>query len=452
MSESFVIRDATLLTMDPSVGDIVGDLFVRDGIIEAVGRVGEASVDEELDGRDMIVLPGFVDTHRHTWQACVRFACLGWSLVEYMQNLQQHIAPHFTPDDVYAGNLLGALTALDAGITTLRDESHVQNTPEHGDAAIAALREAGIRASFGHGWPSSAEYMRNSSLPHPADLERIRREVLNDDDALVTMHAHLRGPSLSTMETTTAELRRARDLGLRSSLHIGAEIGGDTRELLLLDEDGLLGPDLTFVHCCVTSEEDLKRMHDSGGSASAAPLIEAVMPGLGYPATARLLRAGVRPTFGVDVEVAAGGDMFNVMRSALQSHQLRRVSAPQLEGEDRAFGPHELLEFATIDGARACGLADRTGSITPGKQADLIVLRADQLNLLAGHDPAAAVVAAGHPGNVDSVYVAGQARKRGGELVDVDLDALRRLTEKSSARLFALVDDRGPAGAERTPA
>ena len=439
MTESFVIRNATLLTMDRDVGDIVGDVLVRDGRIAAVGHVGEVSAVTEVDGHGTIVLPGFVDTHRHTWQACLRFACVGWSLLEYMQDLQQYVAPQFRPDDVYAGNLLGALTALDAGVTTLRDESHVQNTPEHGDAAIAALHAAGIRASFGHGWPSSAEFMTDSGLPHPSDMERIRCEVLHDDGALVTMHAHLRGPALSTLETTKADLRRARELGLRCSMHIGAEIASSFREVMLLDNAGFLGPDLTFVHCCVTDDDDLRRVRDTGGSVSATPLIEAVMPGLGYPATARLLRAGLRPTFGVDVEVAAGGDMFNVMRAALQAHQLRRAFNPETEGAECAFGAHDLLEFATIDGARACGLDDRIGSITVGKQADLIVIRSDDLNLAVSHDPAAAIVAAGHPGNVDSVFIAGRARKRAGALVNVDLGAVRERAEESSRRLFDLV-------------
>jgi 5-methylthioadenosine/S-adenosylhomocysteine deaminase len=431
-ASGFVMRGATLLTMDRSTGDIVGDLLVRDGLIQAVGEVDGAAArwaaaPEELDGRGMLVLPGFVDTHRHTWQASLRLSCVGWSLLEYMQNLQQYVAPQFTPDDVYAGNLLGALSALDTGVTTLRDESHVQNTPEHGDAAIAALRDAGIRASFGHGWPSSVEYMTDSALPHPADLERVRREVLFDDDALVTMHAHLRGPALATMDATKAELRRARTLGLRSSMHIGAELATDMHEVTQLDAAGLLGPDLTFVHCCVTEMDELRRMADAGCAASVTAWIEAVMPGLGQPATARLLRAGVRPALGVDVEVAASSDMFTVMRQALAAHQMRRVADPEAEGADRAFGPHELLEFATIDGARACGLADRTGTITVGKQADLLVLRTDDLNLAGARDMAAAVVASAHPGNVDSVYVAGRPRKLGGQLVDVDLaDVLGR--------------------------
>ncbi len=441
-AHSFVIRGADVLTMDPTLGDLVGDVAIQDGRIASVGTPVPDSSGEVIDAAGMVLLPGFVDTHRHTWQACLRFAAVGWSLLEYMQNLQQHLAPRFSPEDVYTGNLLGAVTAIDAGITTLRDESHVQNSPAHGDAAVAALRDSGIRASFGHGWPSSVEYMTDSSLPHPADLERMREKILRDDDALVTMHAHLRGPALSTMETTVADLRRARDLGLRSSIHIGAELTPGVREVDLLDRERLLGEDLTFVHCCTTPDEDIRRMAVAGCSASVTALIEAAMPGLGRPATARLLRGGVRPSFGVDIEGAAGGDLFSVMRAALHAHQLLRSIDPAWEGENRAFGPRDLLEFATIDGARACGLGDRTGSITPGKAADLVLLRADEPNLTGARDLPSAVVAAGHPGNVDTVFVAGQAVKRHGALVGHDLAAVAGLAAQSTERLFAGLESR----------
>ncbi len=436
-AEALVIHGATVLTMDPGLGDVVGDVAVQDGRIASVGGLVPDSFGEVVDATGMVLLPGLVDTHRHTWQACLRFAAVGSSLVEYMQGLQQRVAPRFSPEDVYAGNLLGAVTAIDAGITTLRDESHVQNSPAHGDAAVAALRDSGIRASFGHGWPSSAEYMTDSSLPHPGDLERVREQVLRDDDALVTMHAHLRGPALSTMQTAVADLRRARELGLRSSIHIGAELTPGLREVELLDEQGLLSEDLTFVHCCTTPDEDIRRMAAAGCSASVTALIEASMPGLGRPATARLLRGGVRPSLGVDVEVAAGGDLFSVMRAALQAHQLLRTVDPAQEGEHRAFGPRQLLEFATIDGARACGLGDRTGSITPGKAADLVLLRTDQPNLVGERDPYSAIVAAAHPGNVDTVFVAGRAVKRHGALVSQNLDAVTELAARSVGRLFA---------------
>jgi cytosine/adenosine deaminase-related metal-dependent hydrolase len=309
--------------MDPNLGDVSGNVVVEDGTIVAVGE-GATGSGERIDGSAMVVIPGLVDTHRHTWQAALRFRSVGWTLLEYVQNLQQALAPQFAPEDVYAANLLGALTALDAGITTLRDDSHVQNTPEHGEAAVQALRDSGIRASFGHGWPSSAEYMTDSSLPHPDSMERIREEVLRDDSdaSLVTMHAHLRGPSLSTLEMSEQDLARARALGLRSSIHIGAALFPGSGEVDAFAERGLLGPDLTFVHCCTTSDEELRTMAEAGCSASATALIEAIMPGLGWPATARLAAAGVTTSFGVDVEVAAAGDLFNVMRAALMADRL----------------------------------------------------------------------------------------------------------------------------------
>lgn len=431
-SGTFVIENALVLTMDPSLGDVEGDVVVRDGRIVSVGAPTAAD-GERIDGSSMIVMPGLVDTHRHTWQAALRFKSVGWTLLEYVQDLQQALAPRFTPDDVYAANLLGAVTALDAGITTLRDDSHVQNTPEHGDAAIQGLRDSGIRASFGHGWPSSAEYMTDSSLPHPADMERIRNEVLHDDEALVTMHAHLRGPSLSTFDAAVNELARARALGLRSSIHIGAEIFPGANAILEFAEGGLLGPDLTFVHCCTTTDDEMRAMAAAGCTASVTALIEGIMPGLGAPATTRLAAAGVTASFGVDVEVAASGDLFNVMRAALMADRLQ----PQGEGGPTPLTPRQILEYGTIGGAVACGLDDRTGSITPGKQADLILLRRDHLNLWSPRPDVNAVLAGTGPRDVDSVFVAGKAHKRHGELIGFDLDAIRDGATASLRRLEA---------------
>jgi 5-methylthioadenosine/S-adenosylhomocysteine deaminase len=434
-----IIRTRAALTMDPGLGDIDrADILIEDDRIVAVGAGLDATGAEVLDASDMIALPGFVDVHRHTWQSAVRHCAVGWSLAEYQANVQGVVGERFTPEDAYAGNLLGAVSALDAGITTLRDESHVQNTPEHTDELIRALRDAGIRASFAYGWPSTEamSWLWDSRRELPEDIRRVRTDVLADDEALVTLAAMLRGPELSGLDVTRADIARARDLGLRMSMHMGTgEYGTRYHGIRALAEAGLIGDDMTFVHCCTSDDEELAMAAAAGSGACVTPAVEATMPGLGAPATGRLLAHGIRPGLGIDVEVGTAGDMFNVMRAALVAERLRETLLGPDAVKAAPFGAHDLLELATIEGARACGLGDRTGSLTVGKQADLILVRIDDLNLAPANDWAGSLVAAGHAGNVDTVLVAGRVLKQGGRLTHVDTGAVVERARRSGRRL-----------------
>ncbi|GCE42966.1 hypothetical protein Rhow_007095 [Rhodococcus wratislaviensis] len=435
-----LIQGAHLLTQDKELGDFIGDVLIDDGKIVEVGSSLDATGATVIDGTDRAVLPGFVDTHRHTWQGAIRQVGTGWDFPKYRQHIQVTWGPQFNPDDVYIGNLVGALGALDAGITTLRDESHIQNSPDHTDAAITALRDSGIRGVFAFGWPSidSNKWMLRGEATHPEDIRRVRSEVLADDDALVTLQAMLRGPELSTLEVTTHDLAMARELGIRSSMHVGnGPWGPQFRGIGSLGDAGLLGEDLLFIHCCTSDDEELKMLADSGGHASVSAAVEAVLPGLGAPATGRLLANGIRPSLSIDTEASVAGDMFNVMRAALSAQNVGISIDPATYDTLPAFTPADLLAMATIEGARASGLDHKTGSITPGKDADLIVLRLDDANLLPANDIAASIVGAGHPGNIDTVLVAGQVRKYQGRLVGLDLGGIRRRAEASRDRLFA---------------
>jgi 5-methylthioadenosine/S-adenosylhomocysteine deaminase len=216
---------------------------------------------------------------------------------------------------------------------------------------------------------------------------------------------------------------------------------GKTRPIDALDGLGLLGPDITYVHCNSIRDEELARIADTGGTASVAPDVELQM-GHGWPATGRLLEAGVRPSFSIDVCSSNGGDMFGTMRTAIGCQRgLDNAAAEAAELDASSLDRLELscrdvVEFATLQGARACGLDDRLGSITVGKQADLIVLRGDALALTPMNNPEGAIVYNAHPGLVDTVIVAGKVVKRGGQLVGVDLDRVRRLAVESRDFLF----------------
>jgi 5-methylthioadenosine/S-adenosylhomocysteine deaminase len=435
-----LIKGAHLLTQDPEHGELQGDIHISEGKIVAIGVDLHAENATVIDGTDRAVLPGFIDTHRHTWQGVVRQTGIGWDFGAYRQHIQLTWGPEYTPDDVYVGNLIGALGALDAGITTLRDESHIQNSPAHSDQAVAALQDSGIRGVFVYGWPSidSNKWMLRGEATHPEDNRRVREQLLGDDNALVTLQAMLRGPELSTTEVTAQDLALARDLGLRSSMHVGnGPWGPEFRGIGSLGDAGLLGEDLLFIHCCTSDEAELKMLADSGAHASVSAAVEAVLPGLGAPATGRLLKFGIRPSLSIDTEATVAGDMFNVMRAALTSHGLGVTMQPETYAELPSFTPRDLLEFATIAGAKASGLEDRTGSLTVGKDADLIVFRLDEFTTVPSGDIAASIVGAGHPGNVETVLVAGKAAKWNGHLTHPGLDQIRARGEESRDRLLA---------------
>ncbi|MFG2043733.1 amidohydrolase family protein [Dactylosporangium sp. NPDC048998] len=238
---------------------------------------------------------------------------------------------------------------------------------------------------------------------------------------MVTMALGLRGPEMTTMDTVAEDLQLAADLGLRTSVHIESG-GAGGRPIAELLEHGLLSDTTTFVHANGIGDDELRMLAHAGSSVSISPDVELKM-GFGWPETGRMLAAGLRPTLSIDDCPSAGGDMFATMRTA---YAVQR-------GLDGSLRSRDVLEFATVDGARACGLAARTGSITPGKDADVILLRADDLTVF----PAGTIVAAGHPGLVDTVLVAGRVVKRDGRLVDVDLPALQTRLVESRNRIAA---------------
>jgi 5-methylthioadenosine/S-adenosylhomocysteine deaminase len=399
-----VIRGGLLLTQDPAQPRVIGDVLVTDGRIAAVGAVPDDATATVIDATGKVVLPGFVDTHRHMWQSLFAQAGFGWDFPTFRRHVQLTWGPRMTAADAYTAELVSALAALDAGTTTVRDESHIQNTPEHADATVAALRTSGIRAVFAHGWPcvDSDAWMIASTRRHPRTLARLRRDVLADDTELVTLGAMLRGPEMADLNVIGDDLALARELNVPASMHVG--FGGAA--IGRLHDTGLLGPDLLFVHCCDSTDDELHMLADAGATASVASGTEISMPGLGLPATARLLAAGVRTGLSSDTEVCVAGDMFTQMRAAHAASvaEAARTSSAPVTAE-------QLLTLATRSGAEALHLHDRIGSITVGKDADLIVIGRDGTPLAQAADPAGATVAAATPHDVELVLVRGHVRK-----------------------------------------
>lgn len=436
MSTRTLLRGGTVIT-SARAGEVLTDtdiLIGADGNIEAIGRGLEAGDATVIDVTGRIVHPGFVDTHRHTWQSVVRHVASDWSLTEYLAGLHTGLSKHFRPEDTYTGNYLGALEALDSGITTLVDWSHNLATPAHADAAVQALMDTGMRAVFAHGGGAQQWGALPSTNDHPAeDARRVRDQYFSSDDQLVTMALALRGPQFVVPEVNTHDFQLAQDLDLRVTVHVGDGYWGKSGPIRKLKADGFLSDRITYVHCNTLGDDELDMIAESGGSASVSPDVEMQM-GHGFPATGRLLTAGIRPTFSIDVCSSNGGDMYGTMRTAI-GMQRALDNAPSVETgeilERIGLSVTEVIRFATIDGANAAGLGHRTGSLEVGKAADIVVLDNRSLALTPMNNPIGAVVYSAHPGLVRDIFVQGKQVKKDGVLVGVDIDALRKRAEAS---------------------
>jgi cytosine/adenosine deaminase-related metal-dependent hydrolase len=417
--------------MDPELGDVfAGDVLIEGDRIAAVGRSLEAGDAEVVDASDCIVIPGFIDSHRHTWETVIRGIAPDVSLGGYFEIVLDQLAPAYRPEDVYAGNYLGSLEAIDAGVTTLLDWSHISNTPEHADEAIRGLADARLRAVYCYGNPNTslADWWYTSSLEAPEDIRRVRSQYFSSDEGLLTLAMGTRGPGFCTPEVVRHDWELARDVGAPISVHVGmGPYAGRFSMVSQLSGLGLLGPDTTYIHCNYLSDDEFRLIAESGGKVSIAPSVEMAM-GHGTPPTAKALARGLRPSLSIDVVTTVPGDMFTQMRFLFAQARLGEHEAAFAAGneeEPTLLTSREVLEFATIEGARVCGLDDRTGSLTPGKQADVVVLRCDQTNTYPIIDPVSTVVHQADTRNVDMVLVAGEPLKRDGRLVAADLRTAR---------------------------
>lgn len=453
MSRRTVLRGGYVLSLDDGLGELpTGDVLVDDDRIAAVGRSLEVGDAEVVDVTGHVVMPGLIDTHRHTWQTALRGIAADWTHGQYVRAIRLQVSPACGPDDLYTGTLLGALEALDAGVTTLFDFCHSIGTPAHADAALAGLSESGCRAVFAygyHGFASAEGFADNAA--RLADSRRIRNQSLAGDTGLVTMGVALTEPGFVPFEETIAQVRSARDMGVTMALHSGGHwgspIGHGVREL---DHHGLLGPDQLHVHCNSILPRDLQRLADNGCKVSSSPETEMQM-GMGYPIVGRAIDLGMRPSLSVDVVTCSSGDLFSQARLALQVERCRDNDTYNRRHEMPSrlrFGVRDALRWSTVNGAHALGMESRIGSLTPGKQADIIVVGGDRLNLTPMADPVGCLVSQASAANVRDVLVAGRFVKRDGALVGVDLDRVIAEARASADRVLSRVDLTTIAGSE----
>ncbi len=457
MTDRILIRNATVLTQDDALGEMAGaDVLVEGDRIAEVGRGLSADGAKVIEADGDIVIPGFVDTHRHTWETSIRTSAPDYTLGAYFGAILDKFAPNYRPDDVYAGNLWGALECLNAGITTLVDWSHIMNTPDHADAALKGLRESGIRSVFAFGFPNTSiqdwwfgpDYAGSVERIDADDARRVRRE-LADDDGLITMALATRGTNFCKEDVVRFEWELAKELGVNITVHVAMDRFGYTKmQLRRLKEMDLLYPNTTYIHSSHLLPDEWQLVQDSGGNVSLAPQIELQM-GHGWAPAVTASSLGIPVGLSSDVATTASADQFTQMHAIFASERARKHQdawEEDLDGNTPTpdlLNSRQVLRWATLEGAMVAGVGDRTGSITPGKKADIVIIDTKAVNVSPVIDPVGAVVCAADVSNVKTVLVDGRIVKDDFKLA-ADLTAPRQAVEASRDYLVGKFGDPEP--------
>jgi 5-methylthioadenosine/S-adenosylhomocysteine deaminase len=418
-----LIRNAHVLSMDPAIGDLPrGDIHVRAGAIVAVGPDLAAPAAEIIDAGSMIAVPGLIETHWHMWGAVARNMAGETEPAGYFP-LSRLLGAQFTPQDNARGVRLALAEAIHSGITTVHNWSHNLLSPAHADAELEVHREVGSRARFGYGY--SRNTGADETLPLD-DVARVQKQWFGDSNSngLLTLGIASRGPESNTLDICRKEWDTARRLGIPITCHMGTHPITSTvnagilqshkvNGIEVLGEANLLGPDVLIVHATWSSDHDMERLAATRTPVSLSPFTE-LRTGFGITPVARFLKFAVPVSLSVDTTLLCGNaDMFAIMK-AIQN--IADGAAPS----EFAIDPRRVLQMATIDGANALGLGDRIGSLTPGKRADLILVRTTDLNMAPLTAPVRMIVQSAQPANVDLVMVEGRILKRDGRLTTID--------------------------------
>ena len=420
-----LVQGGVVLSLDPKVGDFEkADVLIEGKKIAAVGPNLAAAARSAVvvNATDRIVMPGFVDTHHHQYETLLRSILADGLLRDEPQNygsvIQGIFTPVYLPQDAYISELVASLNQINAGVTTTVDTSQVSLSPAHSDACIAGLKESGRRAVFAYsaGVGSASQY--------PQDITRLRKQYFSSSDQLLTLALHA--------AVNADHWKLARSVGAPVVSHF---ISGDLQPM---KNAGLLGPDNEYIHCTQLNEANWKLIADTGGKVSIAPAIEMQMRH-GMPPFQTALDHGIRPSLSVDVECNMTADMFSIMRAAFT---LQRALANQraIGGEKnvpRLLTSRDTIELATIEGARVAHLDSKIGTLTPGKEADIVMLATDRINVFPMNNVPGTVVTLMDTSNVENVFIAGRVMKWQGRLVGVDLSRIRRTIDAAREGLLA---------------
>jgi len=454
VTDRILIRGGIVLTQDDELGEMAGaDVLIEGDRIAEVGRGLSAADARVIDADGDIVIPGFVDTHRHTWETSIRTCAPDYTLGAYFGAILDQFAPKYRAEDVYAANLWGALECINAGITTLVDWSHIMNTPDHADAAVKGLQDAGLRSVFAFGFPNTSiqdwwfgpDYGGSVERINGDEARRIRKQYLSDDRGLITMALATRGTNFCKPDVVRYEWELAKELGINITVHVAMDRFGYTKmQLRGLREMDLLYPNTTYIHSSHLLDDEWEMVRDSGGNVSVAPQIELQM-GHGWAPAATASKMGIPVGLSSDVATTASSDQFTQMHAIFASERARRHQTAWDEDLDGNTPTPDLIDsrtvlrWATLEGTMVAGVADRAGSITPGKKADIVVIDTKAVNVAPVIDPVGAVVCAADTANVKTVLVDGRVLKENFRLA-AELDGPRRLVEASRDYLVSQVE------------
>jgi 5-methylthioadenosine/S-adenosylhomocysteine deaminase len=440
--DRILLKGGTIISMDAKVGDLVQcDVLIEGKKIAAIAPTLNAADAQVIDAHDTIIVPGFVDCHRHSWEAPLRrINPNSPTIADYSNATHLSFAKAYRPQDHYSSHYLTAVGCIDAGITCVIDNSHNSRSADHSDAAVEALIDSGVRAVHASGPPTAGDWAHQ----WPQDLERLQKKYFSSTDQLVTLRM------FSGVNRDNWAL--ARKLGLR----ITTEFQGAQAAALLdpLAQDKLVGPDNSFNHCGALPEKTWQIFVDTGANINVCPRSDAQYGlGEGLCALQTAWNHGIKPGFSVDNETSYSTDMFMEMRVALYLQravaQNRRFSGDQ--NPPKPLMVRDVLYCATMGGAHCAGLDDKIGSLAPGKEADLLVIRADDINLYPSNNAVGTVVQAAERSNIDTVIIGGRVRKYRGQVVGLDMVRLKAMVEESRSHLFSAVGYRPDVFAELLP-
>lgn len=456
MAERLLITGGFVVTGDPMIGDIpVGDVFIEDGVITSItartaedcARVIGCDV-KVIDATGYYVTPGMVDTHRHMWESVLRAAAIDFTFGEYFTGILNRYSPALTAADMKLAGMIAAYEAIDGGVTTVLDWCHDTLTIDHAQGAIDGMKATGIRFVFAYGPPHN-EWFNSAGQPTEAQVRSIYQTNFANaaPGALGSMALAIRGPEFSTMARVTSDINLARSLGIPITMHAGIpgfynDPDDPRNTVLLLNNAGLLGEDLMFVHNNAMIQADFDMIASSGGHVSFAPEVEMQM-GLGAAPLRKAIDAGLLPSLSVDVVVAAPGDLLNQARFALQTQRMfdQEVAGPSAPLDLKA---NDAWRWMTIGGAATLGMMNTIGSLTVGKRGDVLLIRSDDPNTIGFTEPggqvplvhpAGAITMFANPGNIRYVIVNGRVVKEKGCVVGWNRSLFTSQLREAQARI-----------------
>jgi 5-methylthioadenosine/S-adenosylhomocysteine deaminase len=429
----YLIQGGSVVSMDPDVGTLRrADVHVQDGRIVGVGAGLRAPGAEVLDASRMIVMPGLVDSHFHMWSTVGRnFVSEGF---EYFP-AKWATSAVYQPEDFYRSVTLGLVECVAAGITTVHNWSHNTRSPAQADAELAAHRDGLVRARYAYG---HRDLLPEDKPLDFTDIDRVHGQWFGPRspfEGLVHLGVNLRGPDLGTMAVFDQEMAAAAARGLPVAIHT-VQGGSTAVRAPDLEAKGYLGPNFLLCHFLAATEADRQAMARTGTPLSFAVHSELRLGEAGDPRAAllRMLAAGVCVTLSIDAASLAPVNLFEAM------HVAWNMGIPWQETDTKDLEPlsfRRCIEMATINGARALGLDAVTGSLTPGKRADLIMLNTRDLNIAPVVDLESTIVRSATPANIDTVMIDGRILKRHRELVAFDVARVVQEAEQSSREVRA---------------